>query len=142
MALAEVSNKKLNDVVFFGMRLTIGVIFIVHGASKLSEEGYQGFVGWMSSMGIPEGMAILIAFGELIPGILLVVGVLNRISAAILALIMFCVIVIINKLENFTGDFGYEFNLMLLAACLVIAIAGPGRISISHVVKKLPRFIH
>ena len=67
MTTAEIKEKLLNDVVFFGLRLTIGVIFIVHGYSKF---GNEGFVGWISSMGIPGELAIIIALAEVIPGIL------------------------------------------------------------------------
>ena len=142
MAEANFRENKLHDIAFMGLRTAIGVIFIAHGAGKLSEEGYQGFIGWMSSMGIPEGMAILIALGELIPGILLVVGVLNRISASILALIMVSAIFIVKNAGSLTGERGYELDLILLAACLVVIVMGPGRVSLAHMVKKIPRFLH
>jgi len=34
-----------------------------------------------------------------------------------------------------------EWNLMMLAGELTIIVAGPGRVSISHVVKKIPRYL-
>jgi len=37
---------------------------------------------------------------------------------------------------------GIEFELILLASNLVIIVAGPGRISVAHAIKKLPRFLH
>jgi putative oxidoreductase len=44
--------------------------------------------------------------------------------------------------SSFTGEGAYEYDLLILAACLVIIVAGPGRVSIAHVIKKLPRFLH
>ena len=85
MTTAEIKEKILNDTVFLGLRLAIGVIFILHGYSKF---GNEGFVGWISSMGIPGELAIVIALAEVIPGILLIIGVLNRISASIISVIM------------------------------------------------------
>ena len=41
---------------------------------------------------------------------------------------------------NLTGEKGFELDLILLAASLVIIVAGTGRISISHVAKRIPRF--
>ena len=32
-----------------------------------------------------------------------------------------------------------NFDLILLAASLVVIVSGPGRISISHLIKKIPR---
>ena len=34
MTTAEIKEKILNDTVFFGLRLAMGVIFILHGYSK------------------------------------------------------------------------------------------------------------
>ena len=83
--ISEIKGKILNDVVFFGLRLVMGVIFIIHGYSKF---GNDGFVSWISSMGIPGELAIIIALAEVIPGILLIIGVLNRISASVISIIM------------------------------------------------------
>ena len=139
MTTAEIKEKILNHIVFFGLRLTIGVIFIVHGYSKF---GNEGFVGWISSMGIPGELAIIIALAEVIPGILLIIGVLNRISASIISIIMVGAIFHVKGAESLTGDKGIEFDLILLAAALIIIVAGPGRISLSQIIKKIPRCPH
>jgi len=43
--------------------------------------------------------------------------------------------------SNLTGEGGFALDLMLLAGCLAIIVAGPGRVSISHIAKKIPRFL-
>ena len=43
---------------------------------------------------------------------------------------------------SLTGDSGYEFDLILLAVSLVVIVSGPGRVSVSHLIKKIPRFLH
>ena len=139
MATAEFRENKLADIAFMGLRSAIGVIFIVHGYSKI---GNDGFIGWIGSMGIPPEMGIIIALGEVIPGILLIIGVLSRISASILSIIMVGAIFHVKKAEALTGDGAYELDLILLAACLVIIVMGPGRVSLSNAVKKIPRPIH
>jgi len=135
---ASIKENILNDAVFIGLRSTIGIIFIVHGISKFNE----GFGGFLSSMGIPAEMQIPIALAELIPGILLIVGVLSRLSASLLAIIMLGAIFVVKGAQSLTGDGGVEFDLILLASALIIMIAGPGRISPAQVVKKLPRCLH
>ena len=139
MTTAEIKEKILNDTVFFGLRLTMGVIFILHGYSKF---GNEGFVGWISSMGIPGELATIIALAEVIPGILLIIGVFNRISASIISIIMVGAIFHVKGAESLTGDKGIEFDLILLAAALIIIVAGPGRISLSQIIKKIPRCLH
>lgn len=136
MAEAKFQENKLHDVAFWGLRAAVGVIFIAHGTGKFG----PGFVGFLTGpLGLPAEMQIPIALAETVPGILLIVGVLTRISAALLSIIMLGAIFYVKKASNLTGDGGFEIDLMLLAACVVIIVAGPGRVSISHLAKKIPR---
>ena len=135
---SEIRDNKLNDIVFMGLRSTIGVIFIVHGLSKFG----PGFESFLPMFGLPVEMQIPIALAELISGILLVTGVLSRISASLISIIMLGAIFHVKGAESLTGDKGVELELILLATCLVIMIVGPARISLSHVIKKLPRYLH
>ena len=138
MATSEIKEKMLNDVVFMGLRSAIGVIFIVHGIGKFN----PGFTNFLSNMGLPPEMQIPIALAELVPGILLIVGVFSRLSASLLSIIMLGAIFHVKGVQSLTGDGGIEIDLILLASSIVIMIAGPGRISLSHIIKKIPRCIH
>lgn len=139
MTDAKFSEGKLNDVVFIGLRSAIGVIFIVQGTNKFGE----GFLGMLSGpLGFPPEMQIPIALAELIPGILLIIGVLSRISSSLLSIIMLGAIFYVKGAANLTGQGGYALDLILLASCLTIIVMGPGRISVSHIVKKIPRYLH
>ena len=80
--MSNLSTHGLHDAAQMGMRAAIGVIFIVHGFGKF---GNPGFGGWISSMGIPAEMQVPIALAEFIPGILLLLGVLTRISASLIS---------------------------------------------------------
>ena len=135
---SNLSTHGLHDAAQMGMRTAIGVIFIVHGFGKF---GNPGFGGWISSMGIPAEMQIPIALAEFIPGILLVIGVLTRISASLISIVMLGAIFLVKGASSLTGDGGYELDLILLAACLVVIVAGPGRVSLSYVLKKVPRVL-
>ena len=138
LAEAKFLENKLHDITHFGIRATIGVIFILHGTGKFGE----GFVGFLTGpLGFPPEMQIPLALAEIIPGILLIIGVLTRISASLLSIIMMGAIFYVKEASNLTGQGGYEIDLVLLAACLTIIVAGPGRISISHIAKKIPRFL-
>ena len=134
----EHSTSKLHDVAHMGMRATIGVIFIVHGFGKF---GNPGFGGWISSMGIPVEMQIPIALAEFIPGIFLIFGIFTRISSSLLSIVMLGAIFLVKGASSLTGEGGYELDLILLAVCLVIIVSGPGRISISHLIKNIPRVL-
>lgn len=138
MAEAKILENKLLDIAFMGMRASIGVIFILHGSGKFG----PGFVGFLTGpLGLPAEMQIPIALAETVPGILLIFGVLTRISASLLSVIMLGAIFYVKGASAITGDGGVELDLILLASCLVLIVAGPGRVSIAHVAKKIPRFL-
>ena len=134
---AKIREGKFNDITHFGIRIVVGVIFIVHGSGKFN----PGFVGFLSNLGIPAEMQIPIALAETVPGILLIIGVLSRISSSLLSIVMLGAIFHVKGAANLTGERGFEIDLILLAANLTIIAIGPGRISLSHVVKKIPRFL-
>ena len=138
MTTSEINKSALNDVVFIGLRSAIGTIFIVHGIGKFN----PGFTNFLSSIGIPPEMQIPIALAELLPGILLIIGIFSRLSASLLSIIMLGAIFHVKGVQSLTGDGGIELDLILLTSSLVIMIVGPGRISISQVIKKLPRCLH
>ena len=137
MADTEIRKMMLHDVTHFGLRLVVGVIFIAHSIGKFD----PGFGGFVASLGLPPEMQIPIALAELVPGILLIVGVLTRISGAIISMVMLGAIFVVKGAQSLTGDSGVEFDLILLAVCLVIIVIGPGRLSLATAVKKVPRFL-
>lgn len=135
---AILKGNVLHDITHWGIRAAIGAIFIVHSLKKFD----PGWQEWLVSIGIPPEMQLPIALAELIGGIFLIAGVLTRVSASILAVILLGAIFHI-KWESgfFVSQGGWEWDLIMLAAVLTIIVAGPGRISISHIAKKIPRFL-
>ncbi len=134
---AILKGNVLHDIAFMGLRTAIGVIFIVHGTGKFN----PGFVGYLTNIGVPVELQIPIALAETIGGILLIIGVLSRISSSILSIIILGAIFHVKGASNLTGEGGYAIDLLILAGVLLIIAAGPGRISISHIAKKIPRFL-
>ena len=135
---AILKGNVLHDITHWGIRAAMGTIFIVHSLKKFD----PGFQEGMVNMGLPPEMQLPLALAELIGGICLVVGVLTRVAASIMAVILLGAIFHI-RWENgfFISDGGWEWDLIMLAAVLTIIVAGPGRISISHIAKKIPRFL-
>ncbi len=134
---AILKGNVLHDITHWGIRASIGVIFIVQGSGKFD----PGFAGYLTNIGVPVELQIPIALAETIGGILLIIGVLSRISSSILSIIALGAIFHVKGASNLTGEGGYAIDLMILAGVLLIIVAGPGRISISHIAKKIPRFL-
>ncbi len=137
MTEAKIKENKLHDIAHFGIRSVAGVLFIVHSTVKFN----PGFQSFFLSVGLPAEMQFPIAILELLGGILLVLGILTRISSSLLAIEMLGVILFIKKLKSFSGQGGVELELIALAILLVIIVTGPGRVSISHIIKNIPRFL-
>ena len=138
MTEASIHQTKLNDITNWGIRAAIGVIFIVQGSGKFN----PGFANMLGDLGIPVEMQIPIALAEVISGILLILGVMTRISASLLSVIMLGAIFVVKQASNLTGNGGYAIDLVILAGVLMVITAGPGKISIANVIKKLPRCLH
>lgn len=137
MAEAKIREFFLHDVVHFGTRMVIGAIFIAHSLGKFD----PGFAGFLENQGLPPEMQIPIALAEFVPGVLLFIGGLTRISAALLSIVMLGAIFMVKDVSKLTGQGGVELELLLLMGCIVIMIIGPGRISLSHILKKVPRIL-
>jgi putative oxidoreductase len=118
------------------LRIGAGVIFAAHGAQKLfgwfGGYGLEGTAGWMESIGLTPGllMATLAGSAEFIAGLLLIVGLLTRPAALVLAATMVVAIVTVH-LQNglFMSNNGYEFSLALLVISVGLVFRGAGSLS-------------
>ncbi|WP_439888668.1 DoxX family protein [Pseudomonas sp. MBLB4123] len=119
------------------LRVIAGVTFAAHGAQKLfgwfGGYGLEGVGQWMESIGLAPGylLALLAGSAEFFGGLALIVGVLARPAAAVLALTMLVAIFSVHLANGFfMSNDGYEFALALLAISLTVLVEGAGRLSL------------
>lgn len=118
------------------VRLAVGATFAAHGAQKLfgwfGGYGLEGTAGWMASIGLEPGLllAALAGGAEFFGGLLLILGLLVRPAALVLAFTMIIAIATVH-FENglFMSNNGYEFALALLVVSIGLAIRGAGSLS-------------
>ena len=118
------------------LRVGAGAIFAAHGAQKLfgwfGGYGLEATAGWMASIGLEPSllMAALAGSAEFFGGLLLIVGLLVRPAALVLAITMVVAIVTVH-LQNglFMANNGYEFGLALLAVSVAVVLRGAGSLS-------------
>ena len=136
---SQFKENKLHDVTHWAIRASIGTIFIFHSIKKFD----PSWQSWLVTNGIPAELQLPIALAEFLGGILLIFGVLTRITGSIFSIILIGAIFHIKGLDKFAGGqfTGWEFDLVMLAACLMIIVTGPGRVSISMLAKHIPRFL-
>ena len=118
------------------LRLGAGVIFAAHGAQKLfgwfGGYGLEGTAGWMTSIGLEPGllMATVAGSAEFVGGLLLIVGLLVRPAALLLAITMIVAIMTVHFQNGlFMSNNGYEFGLALLVVSVALVFRGAGSIS-------------
>ena len=119
------------------LRVVLGFIFAVHGWQKYNDIGIAGMQAGFGQMGVPnaEVFAVLVIVLELVGGVLLILGFLSRPIAALLAVEMIGALVLVHAPNGFfVNENGYELVLILAAAALTIALAGPGRWSLDYAV--------
>ncbi len=123
------------------LRVIIGLLFIGHGAQKLF--GWFGGGGFNSTIQMMEHLnmypsalwAFVSSAGEFVGGVLLVLGLLTPVGAA---LIIGSMLVAIAKVHGPNGlwnmNKGFEFNLVLIANAIFIGLAGPGAYALDQLI--------
>ena len=131
----------LYNYAHFLLRITLGISFFLHGYGKLPIS--DGFIGWLDSQGViyAELFAYLIAWGEMISGIGIILGglltkirpitssLITRFSAGTICVIMICALIIAHSdWSIFTGERGKVLfaseQLFLLTVGLYFLIIG------------------
>lgn len=117
------------------IRVIVGLSLAAHGYNKFFGGGkIPGTARWFDSMGMkPNGRihALLAASTELGAGVLFAVGFFTPLAAAGFVGLMVVAGWTVHK-ENgfFIVKSGYEYNLVLAAVAVGIAMAGPGKYSL------------
>ena len=130
-----------DDYAALALRIPLGIIFMAHGAQKLfawfGGYGLEGTGQWMESIGLAPGflMALLAGSGEFFGGLFILLGLLTRPAAVVLAFTMVVAIFAVHLPNGlFMSNNGYEFGLALLAGSVSLAISGAGKLSADKII--------
>ena len=116
------------------IRLVIGLTFFGHGAQKLfgwfGGPGIEGMGNWLENLGLQKGAktwAVLAGLFELIGGLLFAAGFLTWVGAIMIVIVMIDAIATVHgKYGYWMTNNGFEYNLVLIATTLGVALIGPG----------------
>jgi len=133
------------DWVITIVRIVLGVVFFAHGAQKAL--GWFGGAGLQSTvrvfreqLRIPAPLALLSVAAEFLGGLGLIVGLLSRIAALGIAVVMIVALVAVHGkfgfFMNWYGEkqgHGIEYHILVLALALAVMIKGAGAFSLDQV---------
>lgn len=128
------------DVGILLLRVTVGLALAAHGSQKafgwFGGYGPDGTGQFMEALGFRPGRrhALAAGFVELAGGLLLALGFLTPLAAALIASVMVVAAVTVHwKNGFFISSGGYELNLLFGVAALSVAFVGPGALSVDGV---------
>jgi putative oxidoreductase len=137
------------DYVALVLRLGLGAIFLLHGWDKLDLVHGNYGADWAGQMWAaqPAGAAgtvvpapltyqwvqLAVAWAEFLGGAALILGLFTRVAALGMIVIQIGAIFLVTAALGFFHKVGgWEYNFVLLAACLATFVAGGGAFSLDH----------
>ncbi len=135
-----------DDWVITIVRVVLGVVFFAHGAQMAL--GWFGGAGLQSTvrtfretLHIPAPLALLSVAAEFLGGLGLIVGLLSRVAAFGIAVVMSVALIVVHRkfgfFMNWFGEkqgHGIEYHVLVLALAFTVMIKGAGALSLDQVV--------
>ncbi|MQA05538.1 MAG: DoxX family membrane protein [Streptosporangiales bacterium] len=139
-AATQTTPVTASDVGLLPLRVVFGLGLAAHGTQKLfgwfGGGGIAGTGQGFQGMGFSPGAPIAAVAGvvEVAGGLALVAGLLTPLACAGIAATMFGATAAVwaGSGAYFKADGGMEYELLLAAAGLALALTGPGRIALDH----------
>jgi putative oxidoreductase len=121
----------LTDWGLLVLRVGVGVTFLVHGIQKRAMWKMQ------PSAQMPAGLLTilrLLSIAEPLGGVAAITGLVTQLAAAGFVIVMLGAINLKARQlhKGFTGDGGWELDLVLLSGAIALVILGAGRISLDR----------
>lgn len=133
---------KGQDAALFAARILISLLFLIFGWEKLTH--YSGTLHYMVSVGAPwPALATLIAIVmEFFVALAIMAGIATRPLAILLAIYTFGTALIghhywtMTGMARFENEINFWKNISIMGGLLGLYVTGPGRYSISAMIRK------
>lgn len=115
------------------LRLALGILILLHGIAKVTG-GIDPIVGMVAKAGLPGALGYLVYVGEVVAPIMVILGVLTRPAALVIAINMAVAVVLAHAAQLFElgkqGGWALELQGMYFFTALAIAMIGAGRYAV------------
>lgn len=126
------------DVAVLAARIVLGVVLAAHGLQKLMSYGFAGTSASFAKMGVPVPpvSAAYATVVELGGGILILLGALTTVVAALVTLDMLGAFAFVHVSHGvFVEGKGWELVAVIAVGAVLLAARGPGRYSVDEAVR-------
>ena len=124
-----------NDLGKLILRLTLGILMLLHGIAKISG-GTAGVEKMLASVGLPSFFAFGVYVGEVLAPVLVILGFYARVGAAVMVVNMLFAVLLAHRADLFlltrTGGWALELQAFFLFTALALVFMGPGRFSLNR----------
>src|SRR3989344_6451101 len=119
-----------SDWGILALRLALGLILVVHGWPKI--KNLRGTAGNFETMGFKPGIfwGTIVALLEFVGGLFVLAGLFTQLVSLFVALEFLIILLKLKRGSSFAG--GYEFDLLILASALSLAMLGSGAFSLDQ----------
>ena len=119
------------------LRLSVGVLMLLHGVGKLLNPGSLKYIGGqLAEIGLPQFIAYGVFLGEVVGPLLVIVGLYSRIGGLLMAGNMIFAIVLVHTGELFTltqnNGWALELQGLFLFGALAILFLGSGSMALKR----------
>ena len=125
---------KSNDIGILIIRLTVGLLLLPHGISKLIN-GVDWIGGLLTKVNLPSIIRYGVFIGEIIAPILLIIGYRTRIAALFVAFNMFMTVFLAHRSLVFvirsSGSWSIELNALFFFGALALFFTSGGKYCVS-----------
>ncbi len=129
------------------LRLTLAVVMFPHGAQKtlgwFGGYGFRGTMAYFTKSGFPPALAFLAVMAEFLGPLGLAIGLLTRVAALCIAVVMLVAILTVHKQHGFFMNWsgaqegeGVEYHLLALGLALALIVNGAGAWSIDALIAR------
>ena len=134
-SLAPASSSSRFDASLLVLRIASGIVFLYHGSAILfgafGGPGPQKFAAFLHA---PAAVGYLVGLAQFAGGLAILLGVLLRIGAVCIIVVMLGAIFIVHLPHGFdVSKGGVEYALTELLIAVALLLAGPGRYSLSNI---------
>ena len=129
----------------FLLRIALGVVIFAHGAQLalgwFGGHGFKNTVQQFKQMGMPSPVGALVILAQFLGSLGLIVGLLTRIAAFGILVVMLGAIFLVHTKVGFFMNWygqqqgeGFEYHLLVAAIAIALMIMGAGNLSLDDAI--------